>query len=152
MKGPALNTIVTLVLVVGYAGGAAWRGFVRRREHWTGSSWIGFGMTLLMSAGMVAFPLVFSAALDNHAPWVGVRGSNTRAALIVAALGGLVGGTLIGTLAMSWFAKGNPEQPFPRFWRHLRAVRRLDRANGPVSVFGMTRREREAERLERGES
>lgn len=103
------------IAVLGYFCALAWRGYRRRRRHWTPGSWLGFGLTLLVAFALVGFSLFFSAAIDNHEPWVGARGSNTRALWIVAAMFSMVGGSGLAALSVAWLAQGKPKKPFPLF-------------------------------------
>ena len=107
--GAVLNTLVVTV----YAAIATWRGFHRRGSTLSARSWLGFTLTLLIGLALIAFGLVFSLAVDQHAAWVGPRGSSTRSYLILLALGGMIIGILLSYASLWWFGYGDPVKPFP---------------------------------------
>jgi hypothetical protein len=117
VEGRTLGAVINTLVVTGYAIVAAWRGYERRRAYWSAGSWIGLGLTVLMSCALIGFGLAFSVAVDNHADWVGAARSNTRAAWVVLALSCMVGGSMLGAGSMAWFARGKPSRPFPFFGR-----------------------------------
>ena len=108
-------TVINGLVVLGTFGALAWRGYKRRRKHWTAGSWIGFGLTVLVGCAMIGFTLYFASAVDDHDPWVGARGSHTRSLWIVASLFSMVGGGLLTGLSIAWFGRGKPKKPFPLF-------------------------------------
>jgi len=115
MEALSVGVAINALVVTAYAVVAAWRGYKRRRAYWSRGSWIGLSVTVLVSFALVGFSLAFSAAVDNHAAWVGAARSSTRVAWIVAALACMVGGIALGAGSLGWFARGNPSRPFPFF-------------------------------------
>lgn len=108
----SFGATIELLAVVGLGVFASWIGYKRRRTFWSRSSWMGFCLTVLSGVAMLGFMLAFSIAVDRHAAWVGTAGSSTRVAWIVAAVGGLVGGSLLTAGSLAWFARGEPSRPF----------------------------------------
>jgi hypothetical protein len=113
MFGLKPATIINLAVIVALGAGAAWRGYQRRRPYWSPRSWAAFSLTVALGLALSGFALVFSAAVDSHAGWIGAAGSNQRGGWIVAAAASLVAGPLLAALSLSWFAQGDPECPFP---------------------------------------
>jgi hypothetical protein len=103
---------IELLVVTASGAFAAWKGYRRRRAHWSRGSWIGFSLTVVGGLALVGFALAFSVAVDAHELWVGAARSNTREAWIVAAAGCLVGGSLLTAGSLTWFARGEPSRPF----------------------------------------
>jgi hypothetical protein len=122
VEAKSVGAIINTLVITGYALVAGFRGFARRRAYWSRGSWLGLGVTLLVSFALVGFGLGFSLAVDNHAAWVGVSRSRTRAAWVAIAMGCLVAGSLLGGVSMAWFALGDPSRPFPFFGRAGSAV------------------------------
>lgn len=113
METRTLGTIVNAVVVAAYAVMAAWRGFHRRRSMLSARSWLGFSLTLLVGVALIGFGLVFSLAVDQHAPWVGPPRSSTRSYWILLALGGMISGILMCCASLWWFGYGDPARQFP---------------------------------------
>jgi hypothetical protein len=107
------RAIIDAVIVSAAGAVGLWRGYRRRRRYWRAASWIGFTATVIAGLAMMWFALYFSAAVDHHESWIGARGSNTRAAWIVMALGCMVGGVVLTAFSIVWFAQANPRRPFP---------------------------------------
>jgi hypothetical protein len=107
------GTLIDLAVVIAFGIAAARRGYRHRRPHWSRNSWLAFGLTVLAGIALVGLSFVLTSAITGHASWVGASGSNIRAAVILATLGSLVGGTLVTGLSLAWFAQGDAERPFP---------------------------------------
>src|SRR5688572_6042242 len=120
----SMRALGDALIMTALAAGAAWIGYRHRREYWTRQSWIGFGLTMLSAFAMIGVSLFFSAEVGE--PWTGARGSNTRSAWIVLALGCLTGGMTLATIGLMWFARGDPEKQFTllRLTRTTRAALR----------------------------
>ena len=122
MEAPTIGTTINVLVIAAYSIGAAWRGYHRRKAHWSTESWRGLGATVFVGSARLGFALFFSAAVGDHpAAWVGAPGSSTRGYWVVISLGSLVGGTLLAGGALAWFAVGDPVKPF-RFFGRLVAV------------------------------
>lgn len=106
------GTWIELLAVIGLGAFALWRGYSRRRLHWSRRSWISFGFTVATGLALIGFTLTVSVAVDNHASWVGATRSGTRAAWTLAALASLVGGSFLTAGSLMWFARGEPSRPF----------------------------------------
>jgi hypothetical protein len=113
MEAPTVGAVINILGMAGYAFAATWRGYRRRREHWTRGSWIGLGVTVLVGLSLLAVMLVISAAVDNHEPWVGAPHSSTRSGWVLVSLGSMLGGVLLAAGSLGWFAVGQPTRQFP---------------------------------------
>ena len=122
MEARTIGAVVNTVVVTTYAIIAAWRGFHRRRSMLSARSWFGFTFTLLVGIALIGFGLVFSLAVDRHAPWVGPPRSSTRGYWILLVLGGTMSGVLLSFASLRWFGYGDPVKQFP-FFGELRRTR-----------------------------
>ena len=107
--GPIGNAI-SYAVMVSYILFLIWRGFRRRREHWTIRSWAAFIAVLLAGAALSAFFLYFS--WDTDRSWVGARGSDARSLWILTALASMIVGISLMIVPMMWFAHGEPTRQF----------------------------------------
>ena len=120
MEARTIGAILNAVVVATSAVIAVWRGFHRRRSTMSARSWLGFTFTVLVGMALIGFGLVFSLAVDRHAPWVGPPKSSTRANWILLALGGMIGGILLSYVSLWWFGYGDPLKQFPILGKHRR--------------------------------
>jgi hypothetical protein len=124
--------VVSILPLAGFAVSAAWRGYHRRRDHWTPSSWIGLGLTLLVGLSLLGLLFVSSAAVDTPAPWVGASHSGTRSGWVLVALGSMIGGVLLVVGSLQWFAVGPPTRQFPLLGSLFGARRTMSPPDRPV--------------------
>ena len=113
MEARTIGGVINSVVVTAYAVIAAWRGFHRRRSTLSARSWLAFTLTLLVGIALIGFGLVFSLAVDRHAPWVGPPRSSTREYWILLVLGGSCSGILLSYASLWWFGYGDPVKQFP---------------------------------------
>lgn len=132
MEARSVGAVVNLVVIAAYAVGAAWRGYFRRRAHWTRGSWIGLCSVVLVGLSLLALTFVFSAAVDNHEAWVGAPRSSARGGWLLVSLGSMIGGVLLAAGSLGWFAVGEPTQQFPVLGFHRRARRALPTPDHPA--------------------
>jgi len=122
MDVKTVGTIANVLLMTGYAIGAAWRGYQRRRKYWTQGSWVGFSSVVLLGLAIIACGFRITLAVDNHEAWVGMPHSDTRSFWALVALGSLTGGVLAVAGALGWLAVGDPRRQLPVLgrWRVAR--------------------------------
>jgi hypothetical protein len=107
--GDALNAI----LLIGYFAAAVWRAWENRRDHWTRGSWLGLATVVLAGVTLAGCGFGITLAVDNHEPWLGAPGSNTRGGWVLVTMGTLTGGLALAGAALGWAALGEPERQFP---------------------------------------
>lgn len=132
MFGLSNRTLGDAVILAALGVGAAWLGYLRRRQFWSRRSWVMFGLTLL--AGVVAFAFSVSFFAVIGAPWTGAPGSNLRGFWVLIAMGGVVGGMGLVSSLLYWFVQGHPEKPFT-LDRFRRAVRLFVRERPALRSF-----------------
>lgn len=119
------------IVIIGVIGVRSLRdGYRRRRPHWSRGSWLRFGATSGIGLALALAPAM--AEIGRAAGWFSRDGltRNQLGGWIVAMLIVMcVGAGLLGA-SLSWFAKGPPEKPFPRWWRRDTL---LPRHNLPVT-------------------
>ena len=113
MEPRTVGVVINLIVMTAYAVGAGWRGYHRRRDHWTRGSWIGLGLVGLVGLAFLALGFMITLAVDNHEAWVGAPRTSTRSGYALLALGGMTGGILLIAGSLSWFALGEPSRQFP---------------------------------------
>lgn len=87
-------------------------GYLRRRPHWTWSSWTRFAVCALGCLAAAGVALTIGAGVDDHRGWVGEARSTLRLVWAgVGLIGIVVGGGGLGLLLVALSA-GEPERPF----------------------------------------
>ncbi|MHB0962304.1 MAG: hypothetical protein ACYC5V_03725 [Gemmatimonadaceae bacterium] len=107
-------TYLAAVYIVVDFGLLARSGYLRRRPHWTETSWRRFLMACSVPVGALVVMVSMMAAFERRLPIVGAAGSNARGlwavgimAFMILGVGGLV-------VAVSWLAQGDPTRQFGR--------------------------------------
>jgi hypothetical protein len=88
-------------------------GYLRRRPHWTVTSWLRY--LRLAAMPVIALSLVlYLSSFDMHSNALGAPHSTTRAVIAAALVAMMLLGVIGLIVAMDWLAKGEPSEQFTR--------------------------------------